>query len=81
MAKFKRRNVVAKVKKEKRPYKKRAKKEIPVKKETPKEPEVKKPVVAPAVAPEPKPGFCACGEPVATELGQTAVCKNHIRAN
>lgn len=25
--------------------------------------------------------LCACGEPVARNLGQSDVCKNHIRAN
>ena len=27
----------------------------------------------------PESGKCACGEPVAKELGQSEVCKKHIR--
>ncbi len=52
------------------------KKKVDVKTETVVEtPVVETPVVVPETL------KCECGEPVATELGQTFVCKKHIRTS
>ncbi len=88
MARFKRTNVKTKKKQAVRAVKavkapKRFPQEAPMKKEEAKKPLPEKAKAIEPILPSgiPAPGLCQCGEPVASDLGQTDVCKKHIRAN